>query len=186
LDWVLIPVAIVFLLHNFVFQAYHVVGTSMVPTLHESDYLIVSKVSASISRLQHKDYIPQHGDIVVFHFPKNTALVFVKRIIAVPGDRVVIKDGTVTVYDKAHPSGYNPDTTHALSTQVTLSNPAVDEVVPDGNVFVLGDNREPGASYDSRDWGDLPSKDIIGQAVIRLLPLDTFKIFSDLPQTLRL
>jgi signal peptidase I len=178
-SWVIFPVAVVLILHNFVFQAYHVLGTSMVPTLHETDYLIVSKVGytqALVERMlgQNKLYIPARGQIIVFRYPKDPTKVFVKRVIGLPGDRIVIKNGTVSIYDKAHPAGFNPDTNYEKSDTQTLID--TDEVVQSGNIFVMGDNRTPGGSYDSREWGELPSSYIIGNAALRLLPLDQVKI----------
>lgn len=177
--------AAVLILHFFVFQAYHVVGTSMVSTLHQTDYLIISKVDytkALIERdLLHKNtpYIPGRNQIIVFHYPKQPDLIFVKRVIALPGEHIVIRGGQVTVYNKQHPGGFDPNSLpgggYEQRTQTTLGD--VDEVVPSDSVFVLGDNRTPGGSFDSRDWGDLPSSYIIGNAVLRLLPLDQVKTF---------
>jgi signal peptidase I len=178
-SWVIFPVAVVLILHNFVFQAYHVLGTSMVPTLHETDYLIISKLGytqALVERVLHKNklYIPARGQIIVFRYPKDPTKVFVKRVIGLPDDRVVVKDGTVTIYNKAHPDGFKPDTGYEKADTQTLID--TDEVVQDGNVFVMGDNRSPGGSYDSREWGELPSSYIIGNAVLRLLPLDQVRV----------
>jgi signal peptidase I len=178
-SWLIFPAAIVLILHFFVFQPYHVLGVSMVPTLHERDYLIISKLGktqAAIERLFGRDhkYIPERGQIVVFHYPKDPSKVFVKRVVGVPGDRVVIKNGQVTVYNKANPNGFNPDTKYEPNGTTTLID--TDEVVQDGGVFVIGDNRTPGLSYDSREWGEVPSSYIIGQAVIRLIPLDKVKV----------
>lgn len=178
-SWVIFPIAVVLILHNFVFQAYHVVGTSMVPTLHDTDYLIISKLGytgALVERLIGKDkkYIPGRGDIIVFRFPKDTSRVFVKRVIGLPGDRVVVKNGTVTVFNAQNPGGFNPDTKFEPKDANTLID--TDETVQEGNVFVMGDNRTPNGSYDSREWGELPSSYIIGNAVLRLLPLDQVKI----------
>jgi signal peptidase I len=178
-SWVIFPIAVVLILHNFVFQAYHVLGTSMVPTLHNADYLIISKVgytTALIKRAlgQNAVYIPGRGEIIVFRYPKDPSEVFVKRVIGLPGDRVVVKDGKVTVYNTEHPSGYNPDTNYEAVDTATFGN--VDETVQPGFVFVIGDNRAPGGSYDSREWGELPSSYIIGDAVLRLLPLDQVKV----------
>jgi len=170
----------VLILHNFVFQAYHVLGTSMVPTLHDTDYLIVSKLGytqALVERFFNKNdvYIPARGQIIVFHYPKDTTKIFVKRVIGLPGDHVVIKNGAVTVFNPAHPGGYDPDTSYESKDTTTLID--TDEVVQTGNVFVMGDNRTPGGSYDSREWGELPSSYIIGNAVLRLLPLDQIRVF---------
>lgn len=178
-SWVVFPVAVVLILHYFVFQAYHVLGTSMVSTLHESDYLIISKVgytTAMIERVFGKDhlYIPGRGEIIVFHYPKDPTKIFVKRVVGLPGDRVVIKNGQVNVFNKSSPNGFNPDTKYEAADTTTLID--TDETIQSGNVFVLGDNRSPGGSYDSREWGELPSSYIIGNAVLRLLPLDQVKI----------
>jgi signal peptidase I len=178
-SWIIFPVAVVLILHNFVFQAYHVLGTSMVPTLHDSDYLIVSKIGyteALIGRTfgRNDDYIPARGQIIVFHYPKDPTKIFVKRVVGLPGDHIVIKNGTVTIYDSAHPTGFNPDLNYEPSSTQTLID--TDEVVQPNNLFVMGDNRTPGGSFDSREWGELPSSYIIGDAVLRLLPLDQVRI----------
>lgn len=178
-SWFVFPIFIVLILHNFVFQAYHVVGTSMATTLEPSDYLIISKVGytkALIERAFHQNaqYIPSRGEIIVFHYPRDPTEVFVKRVIALPGDHIVIKNGKVTVYNKNHPQGFNPDVKYESSNTATLID--TDEVVAPNSVFVMGDNRTPGGSYDSREWGELQSSYIIGNAVLRLLPLDQAKI----------
>ncbi len=177
-SWIIFPIAVVLILHNFVFQAYHVIGTSMVPSLHDADYLIVSKLGYTqglVERMlgQDKKYIPARGQVIVFRFPKDTSRVFVKRVVGLPGDRVVVKNGSVTIYNKAHSDGFNPDTSYEAAGATTLVD--TDEVVQEGNVFVMGDNRTPNGSYDSREWGELPSSYIIGNAVLRLLPLDQVK-----------
>lgn len=179
-SWVILPIALVLILHNFVFQAYHVLGSSMVPTLHETDYLIVSKIGDTAAIVEslfgkHVDYIPARGQIIVFHYPQDPTKVFVKRVVGLPGDRVVIKGGQVTLFNAANPNGFNPDTKYELSNTTTLID--TDETVQPGNIFVLGDNRTPGGSFDSREWGQLPSSYIIGDAVLRLLPLKDTKVF---------
>lgn len=178
-SWIIFPIAVVLILHNFVFQAYHVLGTSMVPTLHETDYLIISKLGytqALVERIIGKDkkYIPARGQVIVFRYPKDPSKVFVKRVVGVPGDRIVIKNGTVTIFNNEHPDGFNPDKNYEAKDTATLID--TDEVVQAGFVFVMGDNRTPSGSYDSREWGELPSSYIIGNAVLRLLPLDQIKI----------
>jgi signal peptidase I len=179
-SWIIFPIAVVLILHNFVFQAYHVLGTSMQPTLHNADYLIVSKVGYTEALIgrdvfhQNDSYLPARGEIIVFHYPKDPTKIFVKRVIGLPGDHIVIKNGNVTVYNKEHPGGYNPDAGFEPAGTQTLID--TDEVVQPDNLFVMGDNRTPGGSFDSREWGELPSSYIIGNAVLRLLPLDQVKI----------
>lgn len=177
ISWIVIPIGLVLILHYFVFSAFHVVGTSMLPTLHNSDYLIVSEVDRSLAHLQHKDYIPARGQIIIFHYPKQPSLDFVKRVIALPGERVVVANCTVTVYNNAHPNGFNPDQNPPHMTNGSCTEDTIDETVPAGNLFVLGDNRTPGGSSDSREWGFLPSYDIIGNAVLRLYPFSDLRLF---------
>ena len=178
-SWIIFPVAVVLILHNFVFQAYHVLGTSMVPTLHDTDYLIISKLGyteAMLGRALGKNdpYLPARGQVIVFHYPKDPTKIFVKRVVGEPGDHIVIQNGTVTVFNSAHPNGFNPDLGYEPSGTQTLIDTDV-TVAPD-SLFVMGDNRTPGGSYDSREWGQLPSSYIIGNAVLRLLPLDQVRI----------
>lgn len=177
-DWVILPLSIVVILHLFVFQAFRVDGKSMEPTLQNADYLIVSKVEATVARHFHREtYIPERGEIVIFKFPNNPSLIFVKRVIALPGERVVVKNGVLTVFSEQHPNGFNPDTgEYGISGASTLGDD--DRIIPKDSVYVIGDNRHPSGSYDSREWGPVPSENIIGKAVLRLLPLDAVKTFG--------
>lgn len=177
INWVAAPLLIVFILHNFVFQAYHVDGSSMAPTLATADYMIVSKVENSIARLTGKAYIPRRHQVVVFSYPNDPSLIFIKRVTALPGERVVVKNGTITVYNSEHPEGFSPDD-DSFERAASYTEGDLDEVVPEGSVFVVGDNRLPSGSFDSREWGMLPSQNIIGNSVIRLLPLDGFRFFN--------
>lgn len=170
----------VLILHFFVFQAFKVVGHSMDPTLSDDDYLIISKLDLTGGRIKSLfgsgSYVPGRGEIIVFRFPRDQSLVFVKRVIGLPGDHVVVKDGQIRIYNQTHPQGFNPDSDHKTSGSVTSGS--VDEVVPKGSVFVVGDNRTPNGSYDSRDWGLLSTNNIIGEAVFRLLPVNSPKFFT--------
>jgi len=177
INWVAAPLLIVFILHNFVFQAYHVDGSSMTPTLHTADYMIISKVENTIAKLTGKSYVPRRHQVVVFNYPQDPSLIFIKRVIALPGERVVVKNGTITVYNSQNPDGFSPDDA-SFERSATYTEGDVDEVVPEGHVFVVGDNRLPSGSFDSREWGMLPSKDIIGNSLIRLLPLDGLRYFN--------
>jgi signal peptidase I len=180
ISWLLIPAALIFFLHYFVFSAFHVIGSSMIPTLHDTDYLIIGKVDKTLSGLKGKEYIPARNQVIVFHYPKQPELNFVKRVVGLPGERVVIKNGQVRVYNDNNKDGLNPDIGHEIAGTYTDAMPdgsPIDVTVPPGNVFVLGDNRTPGGSNDSREWGMLPSDDIVGNVALRLYPFNKLKLF---------
>lgn len=179
-SWIIFPIVIVLILHFYVFQAFHVVGTSMYPTLNNSDYLIISKLGNTGAEIGHlfgnkNAFTPPRGSIIVFRFPIDTSKIFVKRVIGIPGDRVVVNNGRVLVYNAANTNGFNPDTNYEIPSTVTLIN--TDVKVQPNSVFVMGDNRSDGGSYDSRSWGQVPDSDVVGTVVLRLLPIDQMKTF---------
>jgi len=157
----LVLLAAVLVVNAALLGTVRVSGASMEETLAPGDFLVVWKWQAGE---------PRRGDVVVFRLPENPSLVLVKRVIGVAGDRVRIAAGRVAVSAPGEPDGPDP----ALAAGARLAGAGaegdVDRVVPAGAVFVLGDNRSPRASSDSRDWGLLPCRDIIGRAVLRLLP----------------
>ena len=168
-----------FVLITFVFQSYQVDGPSMEPTLNTGDHLIVWKVPQTIAGVTGNDYIPNRGDVIIFDVPASAAnpteLQLVKRVIALPGERIAIRNGTVTVYNQAHPQGFQPDRTLPYGTVITTTPGNIDVVVGDNQVFVLGDHRDN--SKDSRDLGPVRSDDIVGKLIARVLPANNFKIF---------
>ena len=169
------------LLTAFVFQSYEVDGPSMETTLDNHDRLLVLKLPRTVAKILHNDYIPSRGDIVVF---STTAIQeggdgspkqLIKRVMALPGERVVVKDGVLTVYNKEHPGGFQPDKQEAYGSVITTTTGAVDVTVGKGEVFVCGDNRTN--SLDSRIIGSIPAKDIVGKLVFRIYPLRDAQVF---------
>lgn len=157
----------------YVFQSFEVDGPSMESTLQNNDRLIVLKLPKNISRLQSKVYIPQRGDIIIFSRPAtayNEEKQLIKRVIAVPGERVVIKDGLVTVYNKDDQDGFYPDHNPEYKDSIETTSGNVDLTVPENEVFVLGDNRNN--SLDSRSFGTVPAHDIVGKLVLRIFPFN--------------
>ncbi len=153
----LLIVLVVLPLRAFVISPFVVDGESMHPTFENLDYLIIDELSYRFSS-------PQRGDVVVFRYPLDPSVFYIKRIIGLPGETVSINHGAVAVKDAngisltlAEPYVAAEDATYSKS--VTLGS---DEY------FVMGDNR-PNSS-DSRVWGSLPKKDLIGRVFIRLLP----------------
>ncbi|MGH9857404.1 MAG: signal peptidase I, partial [Acidobacteriota bacterium] len=99
----------------------------------------------------------------------------IKRVIAVPGERVVVQDGEVTIYNTKHPEGFNPDTSGIYSDKTLPTNGGLDMIIPNGEVFVLGDNRSN--SLDSRSFGTISANDIVGVLAFRIFPFNKAKGF---------
>lgn len=174
ISWVLIPAGLVFIVHNFIFQAWYVDGQSMEPTFQNGNYLIVSKFDVSWKKLtgQSTNLDIQRGDVVIFNPPDfPTDIYFIKRAIGLPGERVVVKNGTVTIFNNQNPTGVVLSENYVGG--ITLEGD-VDVTVDKGEVFVLGDNRNPQASQDSRYFGPIPMNRMIGTAALRLLPVYEF------------
>lgn len=165
----------------YVFQSYEVDGPSMQTTLQNHDRLIIWKFARTWSRLTGNDYTPNRGDVIVFikkglyEDNGNKEKQLIKRVIALPGERVTVKDGRVTVYNTEHPNGFIPDATLPYGDVINNTDGNVDITVPAGEVFVCGDNRAN--SLDSRYFGPVPDEDIVGKLVLRILPLSDAKKF---------
>lgn len=168
-------------INTFIFRSFSVVGPSMEKTLYTGDRLIVDRLPVTWAQLQNKSYIPERGQIIVFRNPRYTEGIgdefIVKRAIAFPGERVVIKDGHYVVYNKTHPDGFNPDDTNNGEPGSPTSG-TVDTIVPTGELFVSGDHRQGTYSFDSRNGlGTIPLYDIVGPVSIRLYPFDKIRVF---------
>ena len=142
----------VFLLSRATVQSFVVVGSSMDPSLEDGQRLLVNKV---IYRLRE----PQMGEVIVFHPPTGKSVDFIKRIIALPGDTVEIKEGAVYINELAIDEPY---------IKSTPSYTMAEKEIPEGEYFVLGDNRNN--SNDSHSWGTVPQQNIIGKAWLSIWP----------------
>jgi signal peptidase I len=169
------------LLTSFVFQSYEVDGPSMETTLQNRDRLIVWKVPRTIASLTNGNYVPKRSDVIVFikrglYEAGKQDKQLIKRVIGVPGDRVIVNNGYITIYNKENPNGFNPDINHDFSPNISpITTGNIDLTVPEGEVFVCGDNRTN--SLDSRAFGTVPSEDIVGKLVVRIFPLNAFKSY---------
>ncbi|MGA7678290.1 MAG: signal peptidase I [Dehalococcoidia bacterium] len=141
-----------FALFQVTVGSFKVYGSSMLPGIEQGDYILVSKATYFLGE-------PQRGDIIVLHSPQDPNTDLIKRIIALPGDKVEIKDNTVFVNDTALVEPYIMEPPHYL---------LLPEEIPAGNYFVLGDNRN-NSSDSHRGW-TLPRKNIIGKAWITYWP----------------
>ena len=148
---VIISLAIIIPVRGFVIMPFYVKGTAMEPTYKNGDYLLINRFS--------KDY--QRGDVVIFRYPKNLQQFFIKRIIALPGEKVQLKEGSVYLYNTQHPNGYKLSEPYlAPDTQTIGLNENIIELASD-EYYVLGDNRK--ASLDSRSFGAVEESYFIGK-----------------------
>jgi len=162
------------LITSFVFQSYEVFGPSMQQTLHEGDRLIVVKAPRTWAKIRGTNFQPKRGQVVVF--VKRDLFIagesgnkqLIKRVIALPGERVVVADGIVTVFNKQHPDGYQPDLEGYWKDTIEKSNISGEWTVGEGQLFVCGDNRNN--SLDSRSFGPIDESDLVGIASFRFLP----------------
>lgn len=151
-----------FLIRSFIVQPFVVQGKSMEPTLVNNEYLLVEKISYYWQK-------PQRGDIIVFHAPVDFNQNYIKRVIAVPGETVLLKGTEILVNNKPILENYTyPGQSFKKEIEYKLGN---DEY------FVLGDNRDH--SSDSRHWGPLNRQNIIGRAVMSIFPLSTFGLIQN-------
>jgi signal peptidase I len=162
---IVVCVIIALVLRNFVIARADVDGESMYPTLRDNDVVFVEKVSALWDKYS-------RGSIVIFetHNVKND--IYIKRVIAVAGDEVEIRGGKVYVNGNILKEEYLPEGTATKAERFMMENRIFK--VPEGYVFVMGDNR--GNSVDSRSFGPVKVEDIKGRAVMRFLPIKTMKI----------
>ncbi len=191
-------------LNTYIYRSYNVVGGSMENTLHGDDRVVVNRAAVSWAHFLGEEYVPERGQIIVFvnedeekvaeyraagvknpltcSVPSNVNDQYIiKRVIAFPGERVVVKDGVMTIYNDEHPEGFVYDNEWRVSETdgpKEYTSGEVDTVVPEGELFVSGDNREGSNSWDSRSGlGTIPYCRIIGPVVMRLFPLDKIRTF---------
>lgn len=155
----LIALLIVFPIRMFIAQPFIVSGASMEETFQNGEYLIVDQISYRFDD-------PVRGDVVIFRYPRDPSKFFIKRVVGVPGDKIVIEGNIVTIFNEKHPDGALLEEPYVSDMQ---PNTYLEETMGDGEYFVMGDNRDH--SSDSRMWGVLQERNIVGRALIRLFPV---------------
>jgi len=160
IETIVMTVVVFLILVTFVIQGFKVYGSCMEPNLHTGERLLGNKF---IYRFEG----PDRGDIVVFKYPPDPRKVFIKRVVALPGDTVEIQDGRLYVNGEPVTEDYVKTMPHG--------DFAAEEVAP-GHVFVLGDNRDE--SNDSRFWGELPIDNIQARAWLRYWPIGKISLFK--------
>jgi signal peptidase I len=151
---------IIFFVVQLTVQNYNVQGVSMVPTLANGEYVFVNK-------LAYLSHAPERGDVIVFHWPLDTSVDFIKRVIGLPGDTIATDSTTVRVNGVLLKEPYISQAQNPVAKVWT---------VPANDYFVMGDNRP--VSDDSRDWGFVPRNYIIGKAVLVYWPLNNLQVIN--------
>lgn len=191
-------------LNTYIYRSYNVVGASMENTLHGDDRVIVNRAAVSWAHFTGNEYVPNRGQIIVFLNEDESAVAkyksegvehpmtctvpsnvsdqyIIKRVIAFPGERVTVKDGTMTIYNDEHPDGfvYDNEWRHSdTDGPKEYTSGEIDITVPSGELFVSGDNREGSHSWDSRNGlGTIPYCRVIGPVIFRLFPFDKIRTF---------
>ena len=147
-------------------QPHQVNGRSMYPTFNSGDYLLTNKISYRVGD-------PQRGDVIVFHAPpeancpEGTGCDFIKRVLAIPGDTLEVKDNAIFVNGAQLPEPYIPSDFQTIAGKFTLNGPVI---MGPGEYFAAGDNRP--YSSDSRVWGPVQKSEIVGKAFLRYWPVD--------------
>ncbi|HOK07299.1 MAG TPA: signal peptidase I [Syntrophales bacterium] len=167
---IIIAILIAFFIRTFIVQAFKIPSGSMQPTLLIGDHILVNKFIYGVKIPYFRNTIipfrdPQRGDIVVFIYPEDRSKDFIKRVIAVAGDTVEIRDKKIFLNGKPYEDKYGVHVESLLIPSAVSPRDNFGPVkVPPGTVFTMGDNRDH--SYDSRFWGFVDLKDVMGKAFV--------------------
>ena len=163
LEPVVLAFAVFMMVYLFLFQPHKVDGRSMVPNFQDKEFILTDKVTYS-----RRD--PQRGEVVVFHAPPPYNADFIKRIIGLPGETIMVRGGKVFVNGEQLNEEYLPGT--YLTSEKSFLREGVPYNIPQGYFMVFGDNRD--FSSDSREWGPIGEKAIVGRAFFRYWPPEQF------------
>ncbi|MBU1046833.1 signal peptidase I [Patescibacteria group bacterium] len=166
LKFSLIAILIVLPFRIFIAQPFLVSGASMSPNFETGHYLIVDQLSYNFQN-------PQRGEVIVFRYPQSPKKFFIKRIIGLPNETVILKQQEIIIKNKQNPDGFKLEEPYLKFH----SNDNLEMTLSDGEYFTMGDNRP--ASSDSRSWGVLQEELIIGRAFIRLFPFNQIELFPE-------
>lgn len=163
LKFTVMALVIVIPVRLYVAQPFIVSGSSMDPTFYDGEYLIVDELSYRFSA-------PERGDVIIFRYPLEPKKFYIKRLIGLPGETVQITNGVVTI-TKPTGESFVLDQPYVKLTR----NDSENRTLGADEYFVMGDNRA--ASSDSRSWGPINRKHIVGKAFLRLFPVTDISVF---------
>lgn len=152
------------LVRYFLFKPFYVKGHSMEPSFYERDYLLIDEITYRFRQ-------PERGEVIVFSSPVNSDY-YLKRIIALPGERIKIEENKIVIYNKENPTGFIVEENYIFEDTSGLVNITLKE----NEYFVLGDNRD--ASYDSRNFGAIDENSLVGRVWVRGFPFSRIAVFE--------
>lgn len=164
-----IALVIIVPFRTFVAEPFVVSGNSMLPNFYNKDYLV-------IDRLSYRTSLPERGDVIVLRPPQRQNEFFIKRIVGLPGETVKVFQGQIYILNEKNPQGIRLEEKYLISHMQTL--PSITQKLGSAEYYVLGDNRMQ--SSDSRSWGILPKKNIVGKVWLSLYSQGKFgfKLFK--------
>ncbi len=162
-----VSLAIIIPVRWFLIQPFYVQGASMEPNFFDREYLIIDELSYRFGD-------PERGDVVVFHYPNDPKQFFIKRVIGLPGETVEISDGKIRIYNGPNPNGILLDEKVYLDQDFTAASQTV--TLKADQYYLLGDNRS--SSLDSRFFGPVSRKYVVGRVWVRGYPVDRWKYFD--------
>src|SRR3989338_605923 len=165
---VTISLAIIIPVRYFLIQPFYVKGASMEPNFSDFEYLIINEISYRFNE-------PQRGEVIVFRYPHDPSQFFIKRVIGLPGEQVVIRDGQVYIKSSTSQELVVLDESAYLSA-TTKTGGQIDVTLGPDEYYLLGDNRA--ASLDSRAFGPVSRQSIIGKTLLRGWPIDKVGLFK--------
>ena len=165
-ETIVVAAAIFVVVYLFLIQPHQVRGGSMEPNFFDKEYILTDKLTYRFSK-------PKRGDVIICRAPKNADYDFIKRVIALPSEKIKIEDGKIIITNKDHPNGerlFEPYNVEGITTGGSSLSEGSQITVGDDQYFVLGDNRNH--SSDSREWGPVPKSNIVGKTWLRYWPLN--------------
>lgn len=166
---IITSVLIVLPIRYFIVQPFIVRGASMEPNFEDRQYLIVDEASYYFRE-------PERGEVIIFHYPRDRRQYFIKRIIGLPGETIEFIGGKVRITNSVYKEGFRFEEPYLMPPD-RPTGPDMRLTLGEDEYFVLGDNRD--ASSDSRVWGVLSRKLIVGRAFFRVLPPKRFGLVPD-------
>ncbi len=161
----------------FLFQPFYVKGESMEPNFFDGEYLIIYQLPYRFPDRFHKFSEADRGTPLIIHPPNEPDQFYIKRLIGLPGERIVIDNGGINIFNSSHSGGFKLVEDYLPAAAETLSGSYNDIQLGLDEVFVLGDNRV--RSLDSRRFGPIPKKNVIGEPILRGWPWERFGLIHN-------